>query len=305
MKKIVKPLVCVLIIAAVFSVCFGYREALADFISGVIGSPGDLSGGELELHVIDVGQGDSILIRSDDAAVLVDTGTYDSRGELAEYLRANDAYRIDCLVITHPHADHIGGAEYIVRNFKVGCVMLCDSDSTSASLAKLLNAVDELGVKLIEPSVGSLTRVGNIAFRVLSPLPELDTASNDGSIVMRVEWGSTAFMLTGDAETAAEELILGNYPPEELRCDFLKLGHHGSNTSTSEAFLDAVSPGWVAISCGKDNDYGHPHHKVLERLRAFGLDDDHVLRTDTDGSLVFVSDGSEVRLERRYNRSVR
>lgn len=303
MKKIVKPLVSILIIAAVLSVCFVFRGELVDTLRGAIGMLRGAESGELELHVIDVGQGDAILIRSDDAAVLVDTGTYDSRGALAEYLRANNAYRIDCLIITHPHADHIGGAEYIVRNFKVGCVMLCDSDSTSASLTRLLTAVDELGIRLTEPSVGSLTEVGDITFRVLSPLPGLDTASNDGSIVMRVEWGSTAFMLTGDAETPAEELILENYPPEELRCDFLKLGHHGSSTSTSGKFLDAVSPGWVAISCGKDNDYGHPHREVLERLRGFGLDDEHILRTDRDGSVVFVSDGREVRFERQYDKA--
>ena len=285
----------ILAVAFILVLCFVKRDDLVDgfremrlFLKK---SPDE---GTLELHVIDVGQGDALLVRTGSSVMLVDTGTGESKYFLKSYLKSRGVDKIDCLVCTHPHADHIGGAEYIVRNFRVGQVMLCGSDSTSPYLANLLSAIEELDIDIAAPEYGAAYELGDITFRILSPYDGFDTSSNSGSIVMRVEWGATAFMLTGDAESDAEAFMLDSFTSDELKSDFIKLAHHGSSTSTSEEFLAAVDPEWVAISCGRDNDYAHPHYEVIERLRKYGIPDDHILRTDISGTIVFVSDGEQV-----------
>lgn len=255
-----------------------------------------LADGELEAHFIDVGQGDSILLRSNRTAILIDSGTNDSEEILRRYLRAFGVKTLDCFICTHPHEDHIGGSDMIIDSFEVDRLMLCGSDSASYSLKKLLDKANRSGVELLEPEYGAKYTIGDITFRVLAPGSGLDTASNDGSIVVRVEWGETSFLLAGDAELASESAMLADFPPEELDSTLLKVGHHGSNTSSGDEFLAAVSPEWAVISCGRDNDYGHPHREVLNRLEECGVPADHILRTDRNGSIVFISDGRELYL---------
>lgn len=255
-----------------------------------------LADGELEAHFIDVGQGDSILLRSDRTAILIDSGTNDSEEILRRYLRAFGVKTLDCFICTHPHEDHIGGSDMIIDSFEVDRLMLCGSDSASYSLKKLLDKANRRGVELLVPEYGAKYTIGDISFRVLAPSPGLDTASNDGSIVVRVEWGETSFLLAGDAELDSESAMLADFPAQELDSTLLKVGHHGSNTSSGDGFLAAVSPEWAVISCGRDNDYGHPHREVLNRLEEYGVPEDHILRTDKNGSIVFISDGSELYL---------
>lgn len=252
----------------------------------------ELGDDELELHFIDVGQGDAILLRSNRAAILIDAGTNSSEALLKGYLRSFGVYVIDCFVCTHPHDDHIGGADMILNSFKVGRVLLCDSDSTSYALTGLLDKAKLRGVELVTPEYGAVYTVGDISFRVLAPSAGADTAQNNGSIVVRAEWGETSFLLTGDAERDSEAAMLADFTPEELKSTLLKLGHHGSNTSTSDEFLATVSPEWAVITCGRDNEYGHPHREVLNRLGEYGVPANHILRTDKNGSIVFISDGS-------------
>ena len=255
-----------------------------------------LSENDLEVHFIDVGQGDSIFIRSKEGVVLIDTGTDDSQYRFSEYLRSYNVKKVDCLVITHPHSDHIGGARRILEDFPVGTVMMCESDSSSKYLETVLNIIDEKGIKLVAPLRGDVYGIGNIRMRILSPPSEADTAENDGSIVMRVEWGETTFLLAGDAESEAEARIIADFPPEYIKSDVLKVGHHGSYTSTSDEFLDVVKPEWAVISCGYMNLYSHPHSEVLRRLKNHGVQDENILRTDERGDIVFLSDGKKVRL---------
>lgn len=282
-------------------ICIANIDKLPEYLDAVISGLGIFHDrqpveGTLEVHIIDVGQGDSILVRSGNSTVLVDAGTSESKYELEKYLKAQGIDSIDCFICTHPHADHIGGAAYIVQNFTVGNVMLCESDSSSQYLKRLLEAVDERDVGLSLAEFNTECTVGDIVFKVLAPSPKMDMASNNGSIVVRVEWGDTSFMLTGDAEETSEKEILANFYSYQLKSDVLKLGHHGSSTSSSMEFLEAVSPKWVAISCGLNNKYGHPHYEVLERLKKLGISDDNILRTDEVGSIIFVSDGSDVHL---------
>lgn len=254
-----------------------------------------VSEGDLEIHFIDVGQGDSILLRSDEAVLLIDTGPDDSKYELEAYLRSYGIKRIDCLILTHPHADHIGGATQILSSFKVGSVIANIYDTDSYYQEALLESMAESKLEPISPSIDAEYSIGDISFRVFSPEIEYSDMNNN-SIVVRIVWGSTSFLLTGDAEASAELDILDSFSASELQSSLLKLGHHGSYTSTDPRFLDAVSPEWVVISCGRENEYGHPHYITLERLEEYGISDDRILRTDTLGSILLVSDGEEISL---------
>lgn len=282
-------------------ICIANWDSIPDYINYALQNIGIFDShtpvdGTLEVHIIDVGQGDSILVRSDEAVLLVDAGTSESKYTIENYLKAQGISKIDCFICTHPHADHIGSAEYIVRNFTIGNVMMCESDSSSQYLKRLLEAIDETNTNLTAAEYNTECTLGDMVFKILAPSPELDMASNNGSIVLRIEWGNTAFMLTGDAEIKSEKAILENFSAYELKSNVLKLGHHGSSTSSSKDFLAAVSPEWVAISCGRDNEYGHPHYEVLERLWSMGISDDKIMRTDEDGNIIFVSDGERVYL---------
>lgn len=288
-----KPLRMILVLAALALAACIFDGRIADLVRVRFRG---ISDGELEAHFIDVGQGDSVLIRTKENVILVDAGTEESQYRLLLYLKSFGIKKIDCFVMTHPHADHIGGARRILENFKIGTVVMCGSDSTSVYLESALEVIDEKGIKLIEPIPGDTYGVGEISFRVLAPNEGEDTSGNDGSIVMKVMWGETSFMLTGDAESGSEAKILSVFQPEELKCDVLKAGHHGSYTSTSDAFLDAVKPEWAVISCGRDNPYSHPHSELLDRLRSHGIPDERILRTDRIGDIVFISDGKEVYL---------
>ncbi len=252
--------------------------------------------GELEVHFIDVGQGDSILIRSDEAILLIDAGTASSKYELEAYLRSYGINRIDCLILTHPHSDHIGGAAQIISSFKIGSILTGIYDTDSRYQDEMLEAAEENGIETVEPILGADYSVGDISFKVLSPdIGVAYSEMNNNSIAIRLSWGDTEFLFTGDAEAMAERDILEEFY-DELESDVLKLGHHGSSTSTSEDFLEAVDPEWVVISCGKDNEYGHPHYETLRRLEDFGISDDHILRTDKLGSIILISDGETVSL---------
>ncbi|MBQ8510359.1 MAG: MBL fold metallo-hydrolase [Clostridia bacterium] len=250
--------------------------------------------GEIQVHVIDVGQGDSILIRSADGTILIDAGTNAAEDDLRAYLDACGVQTIDYFVCTHPHEDHIGGADMVINRYDVDTVLMMPTESSTATVTRLLDAIEEQDVTLVTPELSESFRVGQMAFTVLAPEAEMADSGNNASIVVKLMWGATSFLFTGDAEAEAERAILDRYPSWELKCDFLKLGHHGSYTSTCEEFLTAVSPTMVAISCGYDNDYGHPHREVLNRLADHGITEENILRTDKSGTVVVASDGYTV-----------
>lgn len=247
--------------------------------------------GEMQLHVIDVGQGDSTLIMSKDGIVLVDAGPGSAEDSLVEYLKDVGITTIDYAIFTHPDEDHIGGADVVINNFEVKNVIMPNATKTTKTFEKMIEAIEQSNANVIEATSGASYTLGDIAFRILAPNKASYDATNNYSVVVKLTYGNNTFMLTGDAESESESEILAKYPASELRADFLKVGHHGSSTSTSTAFLTAVSPSIASISCGEDNKYNHPHRETIEKLQGANI---KVYRTDLLSTVVFVCDGNTI-----------
>ena len=249
--------------------------------------------GRLLIHFIDVGQGDCTLITAPTGeSILIDAGPGDFKYSVRRYLDVQHIRHLDYVVFTHPHEDHIGGGAVVVMNYKIDSILMPDITSNAATFRNLLEAIEEKDVPVTVPKPGDRYTLGEATITVLSPLREQYDSVNDTSIVLQIEYGKTAFMLTGDAGESAEADILRTYDADEyLKSDVLKTGHHGSSSSTSTAWLEAVSPSIAVISCGKDNAFGHPHGETLARLERAGVT---VYRTDLDGTVVLCSDGQTV-----------
>jgi len=242
-----------------------------------------------EFHFIDVGQGDSTLILTQDAAVLIDAGPTDTGEETVRYIR-NYTDSIDYMILTHPHEDHIGGAVKIINNLQVKNVIMTDASNDVVTFSRLIGVIEDSGVRVLQAQPGNTYGADGINLQILAPLADFDDF-NEYSVVTRVEYKDVSMIVPGDAETRSEELMLETYQRGELDADILKLGHHGSRTSSTPEFLAAVSPKWSIASCGLNNAYGHPHQQTLERTADLGIP---VLRTDELGSIVFATDGEKL-----------
>lgn len=250
----------------------------------------DIPEGQLTVRFIDVGQGDCELLSADGGTVLIDAGPTSAQYSLTSYL-SRCVSQIDYLILTHPHEDHIGGAAQVIGNFDVRNVIMPDAVSDSASFSKLLDAMEDKNISGILAEPGSEYTLGELKITILAPLSDEYEDTNNYSIVLRADYGEDSFLFTGDAETPVEKELLTAYPSHMLDCDVLKVGHHGSTTSSSAAFLDAVTPEIAVIEVGKDNDYGHPKEKILSRLSEYTS---QIYRTDTDSTVVLVSNGQGI-----------
>lgn len=270
-----------LILAAVASGCLAF---LARHRS--------LPDGKVELHFLDVGQGDAAFIVTPEGCVLIDAGSQDTEQQL--YFSVNSyGNRLSCLMITHPHADHMGGAAYIMEKMNVDTVILPRASSSDSAYVRFLEAVSESGASVLFWEPGLCFSLGGARFSVLAPLDTYEN-ENDASAVIRMDYGKISALFTGDAETASEADQLLRYGAEKgaaLDADILKVAHHGSNTSTTLSYLHAVTPRFAVISCGRDNAYGHPSSAVLDRLESTGA---AIFRTDRDGTVTLVTDGSSI-----------
>lgn len=245
-----------------------------------------LSQGEdrpFEVHFLDVGQADCALVICDGKTMLVDGGNIGDGPKILEYLRAQGVQKLDVLIASHPHADHIGGLPDVVREMEVTRACLSPYVHTSATYASLLDALDERGTAVSVPKAGDSFTLGGTQCQFVGDGAGFDDANNS-SLILRAAYGDTAVLFTGDAETPAEEKALENGLP--LEATVLKVGHHGSNTSTGKAFLAAVAPDIAVISVGEGNSYGHPAAGTLKKLTCT------LYRTDRDGTVVLASDGS-------------
>lgn len=250
--------------------------------------------GTAEFIFFDVGQGDASLIRTESGCVLIDTGTNLSEDTLAASLEWLGVRRIDCLILTHAHEDHIGGADRILRDFDVRAVIARDTGETDAATRRLWDAVRASGAEQVTPAGITTYTVGGLCLDVAVPFDEPQSAGNDNSLIVRVRFGETTFLYMGDAEAATEQVLLARLADGDfLDCDGLKLGHHGSDSSSGSAFLRAVSPRYAVASAGGGNSFGHPHAWVLADLEAL---DCTCLRTDASGTVVLVSDGRTLRV---------
>ena len=242
--------------------------------------------------ILDVGQGDCVFLQSPDGCtMLVDAGPAGSFPAVSETLAQYGVAQLDVVVATHPHADHIGAMADVLNVYTVG--MFCTVAET-LSVAELQNALRENGCTVsVVSAFETIPWSGSCTVTVLNPIPSYDAPEdpNDASAVIRVQYGDTAVLLTGDAGEEAERRMLDTFPRSMLRADVLKLGHHGSRYSTGYSFFLAVSPDYAAVSCGKDNEYGHPHADTLSLLYVTHT---ALYRTDEDGTVTFRLNGADV-----------
>lgn len=251
--------------------------------------------GELQMHAIDVGQGDSILFLEKEKAMLVDCGTKANGEKVVEYLKSLGITKIDVLVGTHPHDDHMGGMANVIRNFEIGTLYALDHSEdgiTTMWYQEFLDAVIEKEVNWVFPKVGDEITLGQMVAKVLAPLEKDKENQNNNSIVLRASYGNTDILLTGDAEQEVEKALIKENT--ELTSEVLKVAHHGSDTSNSKAFLEKVNPQYAIISSKTGNTYGHPKKKVMDLLQAMRI---KVYRTDEQGSIIMKTDGESIKFE--------
>ena len=242
----------------------------------------------LRVDFLNVGQADCALLSTNGHYMVIDGGNNGDADTILSYLEGQGVEKLDAVVGTHPHEDHIGSLDAIINHFDVDAVYMPKIMHTSKTFEDVLDAVANKGLKIKSPSPGDTIDFNGLEIEVLGPQREYKDFNNN-SIVLKVNAGETAFLFTGDAEETAEKDILqAGY---DLQADVLKVGHHGSSTSTSAEFLEAVSPSYGVISCGKDNKYGHPHQSALDRLSAAGV---QVLRTDEMGTVILQSDKEQI-----------
>ena len=225
------------------------------------------------VHFIDVGQGDAALLLSGGQAVLVDAGTSQSADSLVRYLQELGVTELYAAIATHPHADHIGGMAQVIEAFPVGHFYMGAETQNTATYERMLDALDAQDVPVSVPEPGEeLVFDSGASVTFLGPADDVPKGNlNDRSLICLFRACEQDVLLMGDAESAAEQSLLAHYP--SLRCDVLKVGHHGADTSSSVEFLRTVQPTTAVISCGVDNDYGHPDPQTLGNLSLAGVDD--------------------------------
>lgn len=247
----------------------------------------------LVVSFLDVGQGDAIYIRTpDNFEVLVDGGRDATvLRELAKHQSFFDR-QINLVVATHPDADHVGGLIDVLRRYEIDTILLTEAQNDTPVAEAFEKAVTAENAKLILADAGQRFALGaSTTLTIFSPRgDESDWETNNSSVVMKITYGETDVLLTGDAYIGIENYLVGAYGAD-LKSEILKLGHHGSRTSTSELFLDTVNPTYAIVSAGLDNRYNHPHQEVIERVFERDITTFH---TGADGTLTFISDGKNI-----------
>lgn len=245
--------------------------------------------GQLKVHYIDVGQGDGILIEQGTHNMLIDAGTNEDEKLMVDYLNKEGIKHLDYVVGTHPHEDHIGGLDAVIKNFDIGTIYMPKTTTNTKTFEDVLKALKSKNLKITTPVVGSTFKLGNASCEILAPNSSKYQDLNNYSIVIKLTYGSNKFLFTGDAESLSEKEILSK--GFDVSADVLKLGHHGSSSSTSTEFLNKVNPKYAIVSCGKDNDYGHPHSETMKKLEKKQI---KLYRTDENGTIICTSDGKDL-----------
>lgn len=251
--------------------------------------------GDMVVHFIDVGQGDSIFVELPNSeTMLIDAGEIGQGDLVSTYIFSHGYDTIDHVVATHAHSDHIGGMPEVIDTFNIGTFYMTENTSTSSIFEQTLNKVNESGADTCYVMAGDIIiDNGKLLCEVVAPKAIDNDEINNNSIVIKLTYGDNKFLFTGDAEKSEEDGIWTN-----IKCDVLKVGHHGSDSSTTPNFLKKVEPKYAVISCGLGNAYGHPSDDVLKRLYDRNID---VFRTDLQGSIVFTSDGKNISLGKKLS----
>ncbi|MEG1292552.1 MAG: ComEC/Rec2 family competence protein, partial [Lachnospiraceae bacterium] len=244
----------------------------------------------LEVHFIDVGQGDATLIKQGEHAMLIDAGNNNMGTRVQSYLNSQQIKELDYVIGTHPDADHVGGLDVILYKFNWNTVILPNIEKDTKTYQEVLQVISDKNQRITEPKVGSTYSLGKAKITIVAPVKDSYGENvNDYSVGILLEFGENRFLFTGDAEAASEEDMLKE--GIDLSADVYKLAHHGSDTANTKEFLQAVQPKSVVISCGEGNSYGHPRAAVLNELRGMGA---AVYRTDEQGTIVAYSNGKDI-----------
>lgn len=241
---------------------------------------------EIKVHFIDVGQGDAILVQVNNKNLLIDSGSKSEKKKLIEYLDTIYIPQFDYIIATHPHEDHIGNMSYIINNYNVinfYSPKIQNNTTAFENMAESL-ARKNIKIKILRANTTNINLGENTLVEVFSPNLDSYDNLNNYSPIIKISYENNSFLFTGDAEEAIEEEVINK--SNNLKTDVLKIGHHGSSTSTSKNFLDMINPKIVVISVGKDNTYGHPTKNTLDKIK-----ETTIYRTDKDGSIIITSDG--------------
>lgn len=243
----------------------------------------------LKISFIDVGQADSILIQYNNKNMLIDAGNNNDADIIESYLKENNVKSIDKMILTHPHEDHIGGASKIINDIPIGELYMPKVIANTKTFENTVKAAKSKNLQAISPKSGDKIFMDDLSFMVLAPNSGRYDSLNNYSIVLKLTFQKKKFIFMGDAEELSEKEILSkNY---DVSADVIKIGHHGSNTSSSESFINRVSPKFAIISAGKNNDYHHPHKKVMDMLKNKSI---KVYRTDENKTIILTCDGENI-----------
>lgn len=275
-----KKILCLLSILLCLSGCTTYAVKVEEPLGDV-----------LTVSFIDVGQGDSIFIELPDKTnMLIDAGEAKSSNKIIDYIDNLGYDSLDYVIGTHPHSDHIGGLSRVIDSFNIGSIYMPKVVATSKTYENLLETIKNKSLSIKKGFAGVVVEeTDNLKIEMLAPNSEEYSSYNNYSIVLKITYGDTSFLFMGDAETLSEKEIKGN-----LKADVLKVGHHGSNTSSSSSFLEKVKPKYAVISVGEDNKYKHPSDEVLTRLNKYT---NIIYRTDLNGTIKMISDGINIKIE--------
>lgn len=293
-KKLVSTIITIIIIIIIISAYYGRNSFFNTFtaesqqvagLENVLIQTGDAviskidtNEDVLRVYYFDVGQADSILIVNNGESMLIDGGNNDDGDLVVSNLEKIGIKKLNYIVGTHPHEDHIGGLDTVINNIDIDKIYMPKTITTTKTYEDVIEAISSKNKKITVPKIGDIFNVGNAKCEIMS-IENNPNNMNECSIVIRMEYDGISYLFTGDAEKENEKTR--NWP----KTNILKAGHHGSSTSSSQEFLEQIKPSLIIISCGKDNSYGHPHKEVLERFNKTGAT---IYRTDESGNILIM-----------------
>ena len=281
-----KRLICIMLILAIAFTLVGCEQDLSLLTSLFTEEYRQITyDGNLHIYYLDVGQADSTFILLPNGEnMLIDAGTKDNGKDIVNVLDTLGVNNIDYLVGTHPHTDHIGGMQQVIENFDIGKIYMPKASSNTATYKNLLQSIKKNGYTITTAKAGvEILYDDSLSATIVAPNSSTYDDLNNYSAIIKLTYGLISFIFAADAEKLSEDEIRTN-----IKCDVLKVGHHGSSTSTSKNFLKKTEPEYAIISCGANNDYGHPHKEVIQRLNNAGIS---TYRTDLNGTIEAISDG--------------
>lgn len=248
--------------------------------------------GQMKVHFIDVGQGNCTLIQANGANILIDAGENDQGEKVVRYLQQQGVTQIDYAVGTHPHSDHIGGMDVVINQIPVSNIILPELKAsltpTTRTYEDLITAIQTQGVTVLKANLGDIYEIGGGTMKILGPTGDYDDL-NEISVGVKYSFGNRSILITGDMEKKGEQGLVAS--GEDLSADIYLLGHHGSRTSNSEEMLDLIRAKYFVAEMGYNNEYGHPHQEVLDRVSSRG---GILLRSDLHGTVVFTVSGDQI-----------